>query len=82
MNTNNINKKALMDKLNEMLEAANKMIPVLNGNHETFAYGYAEGIADVLYILANDTETFVTDGEQVDDNGWWDSAEWGTAKAN
>ena len=82
MNTNNINKKALVEKLNEMLEAANKMIPVMNGMHETFAHGYAEGIADVLYILMNDEESFATDSEQIDDNGWWDSAEWGTAKAN
>ena len=89
MNTNfNANTEViekLIEKLNVILNAEqekyNDLYEVPHGEAEqkVFSAGYAEGIADVLYILENELDPYEPEeGEwkTIDPEAWWDDAEW------
>lgn len=67
---NNLNTNELIEKLSEMLNRENENIAALSGEQKTFSEGYAEGIADVIFLLEQSKEE--RKAEVIDDDAWMD----------
>lgn len=80
---NNLNTNELIEKLSEMLNRENENIAALSGEQKTFSEGYAEGIADVIFLLEQSKEEQIPEvvdlhleeykvTKVIDDDAWMD----------